>query len=176
LIILFGPETQYRRKAIYETDTAGSEENLEKLASVEVRAARHVENPTKSAEASSDDIERTTTLTSIEPIPPKKSFVKELALYSGVYTEDNFFKMVVASIAILLNVGCKFMSFPNSGSTIIGHFLQVSGLAHYDYLTGHRLISSPYDWCHHRFLRCGRHHLWCHFRLATLSPRGIHHR
>jgi hypothetical protein len=97
-------------------------------------------------------------------------------LYSGVYTEDNFFKMVVASVAILLNVGCKFMSSPNSGSTIIGHLLQVSGLSHYDYLTGHRLISSHYDWCHHRFLRCGRHHLWCHFRLATLSSRGIHHR
>ncbi len=116
MVILFGPETQYRRKAIYETDTAGSEENLEKLASIEVRAARHVENPSKSAEASTDDIERTTTLASVDSVPPKRSFVKELALYSGIYTEDNFLKMVVASVAILLNVGCKYMSFSNSGS------------------------------------------------------------
>ncbi|KIW49206.1 hypothetical protein PV05_10905 [Exophiala xenobiotica] len=108
LVILFGPETQYRRKAIYETDTAGSEENLEKLASIEVRAARHVENPSKSAEASTDDIERTTTLASVDSVPPKRSFVKELALYSGIYTEDNFLKMVVASVAILLNVGCLY--------------------------------------------------------------------
>jgi len=44
MVIFYCPETMYRRKAIYEIDTLGSEENLEKLASIEARATRHVED------------------------------------------------------------------------------------------------------------------------------------
>ncbi|KAL6241457.1 hypothetical protein RBB50_011721 [Rhinocladiella similis] len=108
LVILCGPETQYRRRAIYEIDTAGSEENLEKLAAVENRAARHVEDPQKTADVAATDVERSTTLTSVESVPPKKSFVREMSLYSGTYTTDPLWKMVIASVAILLNVACFY--------------------------------------------------------------------
>lgn len=109
LVILCCPETQYKRKAIYEIDTAGSEENLEKLASVESRAARHVED--KTAEVAATDVERTTTLTSVESVPPKKGFLREMSLYSGTYSTDPLWKMVIASVAILLNVACKSSTF-----------------------------------------------------------------
>lgn len=115
----------YRRKAIYEIDTAGSEENLEKLASVEMR---HVERTRGAENDTTKDIERTTTtVSSVGSIPPKKSFVQELALYNGTFVDDPLWKMVgkfsrscntlvyvvihcsdeheVASVAILLNIG-----------------------------------------------------------------------
>ncbi|KAI1610620.1 major facilitator superfamily domain-containing protein [Exophiala viscosa] len=107
LVILFAPETMYRRRAIYEIDTAGSEENLEKLAQVEMRHVEHSRDISPDGE--SKDIERTTTaISSVGSIPAKKTFVQELALYTGTYVDDPLWKMVVASVAILLNVGCLY--------------------------------------------------------------------
>lgn len=115
LVIFFCPETMYRRSHIYEIDTAGSEEDLEKLASVESRAARHVENYNRGADAAdistatAVDLEKTTTQSNpSELIPAKKSFIQELSLYNGVLVEDSVVKMVVASVAILLNIGAFY--------------------------------------------------------------------
>ncbi|OAL35692.1 hypothetical protein AYO20_05073 [Fonsecaea nubica] len=111
-VILYCPETMYRRKAIYEIDTAGSEENLEKLASVESRAAHHLEDPTKApATGTNTDLEKTTTnttQTSVDSIPPPKSFVQQLALYNGTFVDDSVIKMAIASVAILLNLGALY--------------------------------------------------------------------
>ena len=111
-VILYCPETMYRRKAIYEIDTAGSEENLEKLAKVELAAAHHVER--HSGSPNSADLEKTMTSEtqmSVESVPPKKTWVQELALYNGTFVDDSVWKMAIASVAILLNLGALYQVF-----------------------------------------------------------------
>jgi MFS family permease len=106
-VILYCPETAYRRKSIYEIDTAGSDENLEKLAKVESAAAHHHEHQDNNG----TDIEKTmtsTTQVSIETIPPKKTFMQNMSLYNGTFVDDSVFKMIIASIAILLNLGATY--------------------------------------------------------------------
>ncbi|KPI35680.1 putative MFS-type transporter [Cyphellophora attinorum] len=127
LVILFVEETSYNRRAIYEIDTAGSEENLEKLAEVEGRAAQHLEK--RNAATADRDVEQdfgpTITHTStVETIPPRKTFVQRLALYNGTYTEDSVFKMALASVAILLNAGAAYQVF--STGFIIAWYVAVA--------------------------------------------------
>ena len=110
-VILYCPETMYRRKAIYETDTAGSEENLEKLAKVESAAAHHLEGHHNHPTGETGDLEKTmtsTTQVSMESVPPKKSWFQNLAIYNGTFVDDPLWKMVIASVAILLNVGALY--------------------------------------------------------------------
>ncbi|EXJ63758.1 hypothetical protein A1O7_00093 [Cladophialophora yegresii CBS 114405] len=107
-VVLYCPETMYRRKAIYETDTAGSEENLEKLAKIESAAAHHVERHDHRVGA---DLEKTMTSAShasVDSIPPKKTWFQELAVYNGTFVDDSVWKMAIASVAILLNVGATY--------------------------------------------------------------------
>ncbi|KEF53491.1 uncharacterized protein A1O9_10466 [Exophiala aquamarina CBS 119918] len=127
MVIFYCPETMYRRKAIYEIDTLGSEENLEKLAGLEARAARHVEDrdghrevedPEKNAhvelgahpDGSQTDqpgnIHRTTTAQSAIPLP--KTYWQELALYNGSFVDDSIIKMTLACLAIVFNLGALY--------------------------------------------------------------------
>lgn len=129
MVIFYCPETMYRRKAIYEIDTLGSEENLEKLASIEARATRHVENrdehstsedPEKHAHVESqtasngtdldadrtNNIHRTTTTDSVIPAP--KTYWQELALYNGSFVDDSIIKMTLACLAIIFNLGALY--------------------------------------------------------------------
>lgn len=111
LVILYCPETMYRRNALYNTDTVGSEENLEKVASIEAKAM-HDEG--KRAGTGTGDIEKTTTHStsrSFEPIPPRRTYFQELKIYNGVFVEDSVVKMFLGSIAILLNVAASFQVF-----------------------------------------------------------------
>lgn len=127
LVILFAEETTYNRRAIYEIDTVGSEENLEKLASIESRNAQHIEK--RSARSADTDLESTVSNTAsrtytTETIPPRKTFVQRLALYNGTFTNDSVIKMALASIAILLNVGAAYQIF--STGLIIAWYVAVA--------------------------------------------------
>ncbi|KAH8796970.1 serine/threonine kinase 16 [Hyaloscypha sp. PMI_1271] len=84
LMFLFCPETSYLRDVRYETDLAVNEK-LDELAKIEERH-REVE-------------------VGMEPanIPPKKTFVQELAVYTGIYTQDNIFKYLLGPFLTLLN-------------------------------------------------------------------------
>lgn len=136
MVIFYCPETMYRRNAIYEIDTLGSEENLEKLANIEARTTRHVEDrddhrededPEKHAHAElrsnteqsqsgsnesslnadqTGNIHRTTTTESI--IPPPKTYWQELALYNGSFVDDSIIKMTLACLAIMFNLGALY--------------------------------------------------------------------
>lgn len=138
MVIFYCPETMYRRKAIYEIDTLGSDENLEKLASIEARATRHVENrdeeyrevedPEKHAhvelrnnsdgsQTGSNESGRAAndqtgtinrTTTTDSVIPPPKTYWQELALYNGTFVEDSIPKMTLACLAILFNLGALY--------------------------------------------------------------------
>jgi len=91
LMFLFCPETTYIRDAAYDIDQI-QDENFEKLAEKEHR------------HETVDEISRTNTSTSA-PVPKKKTFVQELALYTGIYTNDNVIKMLLGPFVTLLNIG-----------------------------------------------------------------------
>ncbi|KAI1619268.1 major facilitator superfamily domain-containing protein, partial [Exophiala viscosa] len=106
-VIAYAPETIYRRSAIYDIDTVGSEENFDKLASVEARAVHHLEKAGDGA----TDLEQTMTQgtgDSLESMRPKKTYWQELSVYNGAFVEDSIIKMVLACLAILLNLGALY--------------------------------------------------------------------
>ncbi|KAK5313543.1 hypothetical protein LTR93_010847 [Exophiala xenobiotica] len=83
------------------------EENLEAVAVLEKKGRpRHVEQP--ESHHNNDDnnigepIQVTSTRQSI--IPPKKTFVQELALFNGTFTGENFLQLVIAPFAVCTNV------------------------------------------------------------------------
>jgi len=99
MVIVFCPETMYRRSHLYETDLQGSEENLEKLAHVE-DLARHIES--KQAVTTEEvELEKVVTETVLAPVPAKKTYIQELKLYNGTFVDDPIWKMVLACIAII---------------------------------------------------------------------------
>jgi MFS family permease len=88
LMFLFCPETTYLRDTRYETDTI-VDEKLDELAKIE---GQHREGEV-----------------GMEPVsvPAKKSFVQELAVYTGVYSNDNVFKFMLGPFLTVLNpAGC----------------------------------------------------------------------
>lgn len=76
-MFLFCPETTYIRDQRYETDET-TEEKLGELAKVEVQHR---------------DV----------AVPPKKTFVQSLAVWTGVYSRDSIFKFLLGPFITLLN-------------------------------------------------------------------------
>ncbi|KAK3717484.1 hypothetical protein LTR37_005874 [Vermiconidia calcicola] len=79
-MFLFCPETTYIRDQRYETDET-KEEKLDELAKVE----EHNREVSPAA------------------IPKKKTFVQSLAVWTGVYSHDSFFKFLLGPFITLLN-------------------------------------------------------------------------
>lgn len=110
-LVLFVPETAYIRDAIYNTDTA-SAQNLETLAQLE-----HGKSGSAHAETAKEETDNTTmTLTQTRstdrrPQPPRKTFIQEMAVYTGVYSKDPLWKMVLSSIVIMANLGASWTIF-----------------------------------------------------------------
>lgn len=89
LMFFFCPETTYIRDRRYDTDLArGSEDGLDKLVAIE---QEH-----KTPEAGTDVEAR-------PPIPKKKTFVQELAVWTGTYSHDNVLKFLIGPFLTLLN-------------------------------------------------------------------------
>ncbi|KAM6529307.1 hypothetical protein FALCPG4_007448 [Fusarium falciforme] len=120
-VVMFSPETVYRRKAIYEIDTIGSRENLERLAQMEDRA-RAAHRPTENGDKASDtDLPRSSTVemaglgesmtgeTTMRDIPIKKTWVQELSLYNGSVVQDSVFRMMAACVVTLGHLGALYM-------------------------------------------------------------------
>lgn len=98
LLFLFVPETQYRRDSRYNTDEL-VDDNLENLARVE---KRHEQSLIENVE-----IERTETVTSTRSqhhSRAKKTFVQELAIFTGTYSEDNLLQLIIAPFAVCTNL------------------------------------------------------------------------
>lgn len=81
-MFLFCPETTYIRDQRYETDET-QEEKLEELVKMEVQ---HREMGVQSGN-----------------IPPKKTFIQSLAIWTGVYSKDSIFKFLLGPFITLLN-------------------------------------------------------------------------
>jgi hypothetical protein len=91
LMFLFCPETTYIRDERYNTDSA-RDEKLEDLVVIE---HQHKEHAGEEGLAATPDI------------PKKKTFVQELAVWTGVYSKDNVFKFLIGPFLTLLNpAGC----------------------------------------------------------------------
>jgi len=117
LMFLFCPETNYRRDAIYDIDT-NSALDLNRLGEVEKRARAHEIEGQEVSSNASEDAEKgapaarvPTTGSGYRAPPPKKTFVQELALFTGSYSADPVWKMILASIAILSNIGADWTIF-----------------------------------------------------------------
>ncbi|OQV05803.1 hypothetical protein CLAIMM_10473 [Cladophialophora immunda] len=87
LMFLFCPETTYIRDTRYNTDTA-VDEKLQDLAVIE---ATHKEMVGEPGQGDRTDI------------PKKKTFVQELAVWTGVYSHDNILKFLFGPFLTLLN-------------------------------------------------------------------------
>ncbi|KAK5193362.1 hypothetical protein LTR99_006914 [Exophiala xenobiotica] len=92
LMFLFCPETTYMRDARYETDLSKEqdEKGLTELATIEHSHKEHL-GETSQAEQSS------------YIVPKKKTFVQELAPWTGVYSRDSIFKYLLGPFLTLLN-------------------------------------------------------------------------
>jgi hypothetical protein len=121
LLIFFVPETAYRRDAIYDIDTS-SALDLSRLGEVEKRARAHeiertIEVNSSNASAAEGEEKAApigrvqTTASGYRAPPPPKTFWQSMAVYTGTYTKDSIFKMVLSTIIIMANLGASWVIF-----------------------------------------------------------------
>ncbi|KAH0342005.1 hypothetical protein KCU83_g9429, partial [Aureobasidium melanogenum] len=101
LLVLFVPETTYRRSVDAELDIAQFDaETVNSKDPVVFKANNDPTHMEMVAEAG--DLSRTTTRVSM--YAPRKSFWQRTRLYNGTFVEDSVFKMVLACLAVVFNV------------------------------------------------------------------------
>jgi len=106
LLILFASESCYRRSGLYDIDTS-SEVNFGQLAKAEDRA-RHRE---LEEDQEKQGTTRVLTNASETRIPPRKTFLQNMAVYTGSYSQDSVFKTIISTILILTNLSCAWAIF-----------------------------------------------------------------
>ncbi|KAF2281389.1 MFS general substrate transporter [Westerdykella ornata] len=117
LLILFVPETQYNRDHRYDIDEL-ADVNLEALAAAEKRHAGTDSSAESPSKGSGSDVVKVETRTSTPPaLRPKKTFVQELAVFTGTYSEDNLFQLFIAPFAVCTNMAVLWMVIVTGGLT-----------------------------------------------------------
>ncbi|CAK7236642.1 hypothetical protein SBRCBS47491_009707 [Sporothrix bragantina] len=131
LVIFFVPETTYNRSIVYNIDRVGSEDdedNKEERATqtshVETSHAEKEVAPT-APDAVPFSEERAYNDTT--GLPPRKSYVQQLALYNGVFTDKPLWAMVLASFVIMANAIASFNIFISG--LIMAWFVAMSVIA-----------------------------------------------
>ena len=111
LLYFFVPETCYNRDHRYDIDEL-SQDNLQDLAEVEKRHAA------MAADKASDDMVKVETATSTPPgLRPKKTFIQELAIFTGTYCDDNMIQLIIAPFAVCANLAILWMVIVTGGLT-----------------------------------------------------------
>ena len=116
-VVLFVPETTYLRNRLYDTDVAGAEENLGRLAQVEARADRHkqqemeMEGMDHGDEKESSGPQLQHQISHLTVPGPRKSFVQRLKPYNGTFTSDSLIKLFFGCFVLLLNAGIAYNVF-----------------------------------------------------------------
>ncbi|GAB7349175.1 hypothetical protein MBLNU459_g8110t1 [Dothideomycetes sp. NU459] len=111
LLFLFVPESQYRRDARYNTDELVND-NLENLAQVE---KRHEQSLVENVE-----LEKSETVTSSRShhhSRVKKTFVQELAVFTGTYSDDNLLQLIIAPFAVCTNLAVLWVVIVSGATT-----------------------------------------------------------
>ena len=103
MMFLFCPETTYIRESRFETDIAD-------------RKTETVETETKAVVT--------------HEIPPKKSFVQELAVFTGVYSKNSIFKFLLGPFITLLNPAACYAIIASGllNSWYVGSAIILSGI------------------------------------------------
>ena len=108
LLFFFVPETAYNRDRRYEIDEL-SQDNLQDLAAAEKRHNIMAEN-------GDEEIVKVETTTSSAPeLRPKRTFVQELAIFTGTYTSDNLLQLTLAPFAVCTNLAVLWMVLVTGG-------------------------------------------------------------
>ncbi|CAK7207835.1 hypothetical protein SEUCBS139899_010650 [Sporothrix eucalyptigena] len=114
LVILFVPETAYSRSIIYNIDRVGSEDD-ENSKEEWTAQANHTEtnHEEKAATLTAQDAVPSSQKRAEDAIgvPTPKSFVQQLALYNGTFTEKPLWAMILASFVIMANAIASFNIF-----------------------------------------------------------------
>ncbi|KAH7137413.1 major facilitator superfamily domain-containing protein [Dactylonectria estremocensis] len=104
LLFLFVPETSFIR-------TNGTEANqLNEAADVKNAHAAHVENA-----AAASPLHTTDTTSSSTPAPPKKTYLQELAVFTGTHSDESFFHLLLAPFASCLNLAVLWVILLGGG-------------------------------------------------------------
>ncbi|KAF2462963.1 MFS general substrate transporter [Lindgomyces ingoldianus] len=113
LLILFVPETAYNRDHRYDIDEL-ADDKLADLAAAEKRHAHPSD-----IKSSNDDIVKVETRGSTTPPASraKKTFVQELALFSGTYSDDNLLQLFIAPFAVCTNLAVLWVVIVTGGLT-----------------------------------------------------------
>ncbi|OAL25854.1 hypothetical protein AYO20_10316 [Fonsecaea nubica] len=116
LQFLFVPETSYIRDRRYEIDEIKND-NLQDLAALEYQERLNLEKPGVVAATHTEETgtQRATSTTADEaPVYHKKTFVQDLAIFSGTYSNENFFQLLLAPFAVVLNLAVSWILIVNS--------------------------------------------------------------
>jgi MFS family permease len=114
LLFFFVPETNYNRDHRYDIDEL-STENLAELAAIaEGKQHRDV----SSEKGGSDNLEKLgTNNSSRSAIPKRKTYVQQLAIFTGTYSNDNLLQLVIAPFAVCTNLAVLWMVIVTGGLT-----------------------------------------------------------
>ncbi|KAL2399165.1 hypothetical protein ABEF95_000664 [Exophiala dermatitidis] len=113
---LFVPETSYNRDHRYEIDEI-KDDNLQDLAALEYQEKLNSEKSAGTATATHAEDGNVSRISSREVAPPvyrKKTFVQELAIFSGTYSNENFLALIIAPFAVVLNLAVSWILIMNS--------------------------------------------------------------
>ncbi|KAF2259038.1 MFS transporter-like protein [Lojkania enalia] len=111
LLFLFVPETSYNRDHRYDIDEL-ADDRLSDLAAAEKRHAQPVD------EKSSGDVVRVETTTTAPPgFRPKKTFLQELSVFNGTFSDDNLLQLLIAPFAVCLNLAVLWVVIVTGGLT-----------------------------------------------------------
>ncbi|THW55472.1 hypothetical protein D6D20_09455 [Aureobasidium pullulans] len=114
LQFLFVPETTYIRASIYDIDSNVSE-NLDELVELETKEAMRDE---KYADRAIHDEGRrivpTISRESQEPPPLKKTFVQNLAILNGTFSNENLLQAFIAPFLVAVNLSVLWVLIVNS--------------------------------------------------------------
>lgn len=124
LLVLFGgiqtilqyffvPETTYNRDHRYEIDEV-TEDNLQDLAALEYQEKLNTEKAGGASHAEDADVSRITSREMAPPVYRKKTFVQELAIFSGTYSNENLLALFLAPFAVVLNLTVSWILIMNS--------------------------------------------------------------
>jgi MFS family permease len=112
LMILFCPESSYKRNALYDLDTL-VDENLEQLVALEKKYGKNDSSSnslSKNVESDEKLVSRMRSDFSASTVPTKrKSFFRRLAPAGGVYSEDNLIRLIFAPFLALTNLAALWV-------------------------------------------------------------------
>ncbi|KIW59220.1 hypothetical protein PV05_03684 [Exophiala xenobiotica] len=111
LQFLFVPETSYNRDHRFDIDELKND-NLEDLAALEYQEKLNME---KAGTGATHAEEGVTHSASQEPrVYKKKTWVQELAIFSGTYSSENLLQLFLAPFAVVVNIAVSWILIINS--------------------------------------------------------------